>query len=182
MDGIFRHRRRPVSDGWTGVDAGAPRTGDKGEYLRMLKTLSIFTAAAFAVGTLALAQPPAQKLTKADIDKMMKELSNWGRWGKDDEKGAVNLITPAKRKSAAAGVTEGVSVSMARNTDSEKAVDNTSPFVEKMSPPVDNQFNMDEYTVFFHGFANTHFDSLSHVFYEGKMYNGFPESAVKPNG
>ncbi len=46
-----------------------------------------------------------------------------------------------------------------------------------MSPSVDNQFNMDEYTVFFHGFAHTHFDSLSHVFYQGKMYNGFSPKA-----
>jgi kynurenine formamidase len=151
----------------------------------MFKPLTFFALATMAIlvaGSLMQAQAPAQKLTKSDIDKMMKELSNWGRWGKDDEKGTVNLITSAKRKSAAALVTEGFSVSMARNTDSEKAVDNTSPFVEKMSPPVDGQFNMDEYTVFFHGFAHTHFDSLSHLFYEGKMYNGFPETTVKPNG
>ena len=31
----------------------------------------------------------------------MTELSNWGRWGKEDQMGAVNLITPAKRKQAA---------------------------------------------------------------------------------
>jgi kynurenine formamidase len=134
------------------------------------------------VGATVLAQPPASKLTKADIDKMMKELSNWGRWGKTDEKGTVNLITAAKRKAAVAEVRDGFPVSMARNTDSHKGVDNSSPFVLKMSPPVDNQFNMDEYTVFFHGFAHTHLDALSHVFYQGKMYNGFPESAVKPDG
>jgi kynurenine formamidase len=51
-----------------------------------------------------------------------------------------------------------------------------------MSPPVDSQFNMDEYTVFFHGVAHTHFDALSHVFHDGQMYNGVPESAVKPDG
>ena len=28
----------------------------------------------------------------------MKELSNWGRRGKDDQMGTVNLVTPAKRK------------------------------------------------------------------------------------
>ena len=133
-------------------------------------------------GVAMWAQAPAPKLTKSDIDRMMKELSNWGRWGKDDQKGTVNLITPAKRKAAAAEVREGFSVSMARDTDSVKSVDNTSPFALKMSPPVDGQFNMDEYTVFFHGFAHTHLDALSHVFYEGKMYNGFPESAVKPDG
>ena len=38
----------------------------------------------------------------------MTELSNWGRWGKEDQMGTVNLITPAKRKEAAALVKEGV--------------------------------------------------------------------------
>src|SRR5229473_4252399 len=41
-------------------------------------------------------------LTKADIDAMMQSLSNWGRWGKDDQQGALNLITPQKRKRASA--------------------------------------------------------------------------------
>jgi kynurenine formamidase len=138
--------------------------------------------AALLVAVSLFAQTPQPALSKADIDKMMKELSNWGRWGKTDEKGTVNLITPARRKEAAALVTEGISISLARNTDAQKGIDNTSPFVEKMSPPVDGQFNMDEYTVFFHGVAHTHFDALSHVFHDGQMYNGFPESAVKPNG
>jgi kynurenine formamidase len=139
-------------------------------------------AALLVVASTLIAQTPQAALSKADIDKMMKELSNWGRWGKDDEKGTVNLITPAKRKEAAALVTEGISISLARNTDPQKGIDNSSPFVEKMSPPVDGQFNMDEYTVFFHGVAHTHFDALSHVFHDGQMYNGFPESSVKPDG
>ena len=37
---------------------------------------------------------PDHKMTKADVDRWMTELSNWGRWGKDDERGALNLITP----------------------------------------------------------------------------------------
>ena len=48
---------------------------------------------------------PAQSthnLTKAGVDRWMTELSNWGRWGKDDKIGALNLITPTKRKQAAA--------------------------------------------------------------------------------
>ena len=31
----------------------------------------------------------------------MRTLSNWGRWGKDDELGTINLITPEKRAAAA---------------------------------------------------------------------------------
>jgi kynurenine formamidase len=144
---------------------------------------ALVTFASLLVAAAALiAQTRQPAISKADIDKMMKELSNWGRWGKADEKGTVNLITPARRKEAAALVTEGISISLARNTDAQKGIDNSSPFVEKMSPPVDGQFNMDEYTVFFHGVAHTHFDALSHVFHDGQMYNGFPESAVKLDG
>ncbi len=126
--------------------------------------------------------PDANQLTKAEFERLMKELSNWGRWGKDDQLGALNLITPAKRKAAAALVREGYSVSLARDLDTQQAVDNSAPFAQKMSPPVDSQFNMDEYRIFFHGVAHTHLDALSHVFYEGKMYNGYPESVVKPEG
>src|SRR5215472_5046549 len=56
-------------------------------------------------------QESKHQMTKADVDRLMTELSNWGRWGKDDQLGAINLITPAKRKQAAAMVKEGVSVS-----------------------------------------------------------------------
>ena len=33
-------------------------------------------------------------LTKADVLKKCKELSNWGKWGPDDELGVLNYITP----------------------------------------------------------------------------------------
>jgi kynurenine formamidase len=124
----------------------------------------------------------AQRLTKNDIDRFMVGLSNWGRWGKTDQKGTVNLITPAKRQAAAKLVTEGISVSLSRNTDTEKAIDNDTPFGHKMMIAVGGEFNMDEYTTAFHGFATTHFDALSHVFYRGKMYNGFPQSSVTERG
>jgi kynurenine formamidase len=139
---------------------------------------AIQTAAMFAL--LASAQSPI--VTKPEFDSLMKELSNWGRWGKTDQEGSINLITPAKRKAAAALVKEGVSVSLSRDLDTRQAVDNSSPFSSKMNPPVDGQFNMDEYRIFFHGFAHTHMDALSHVFYQGKMYNDFPETAVKTEG
>lgn len=42
-------------------------------------------------------QTPARgPVNKAQIEQWKKELSNWGRWGANDEKGAVNLITAAK--------------------------------------------------------------------------------------
>src|SRR4029079_16656681 len=54
-------------------------------------------------------------------ERWKKELSNWGRWGKDDEIGALNLITPAKRKQAAGLVRDGLTVSLATDVNTVKA-------------------------------------------------------------
>jgi kynurenine formamidase len=145
----------------------------------------LLTFVALVVAGVSLAaerQATSRPTTKADVDRWMTELSNWGRWGADDEKGTVNLITPARRRAAASLVTEGFSVSLSRDTDTISAPDNGRPFVHTMSDPVAGEFNMDEFGIFFHGFAYTHFDALSHVFYEGKMYNGFPASSVSKAG
>jgi hypothetical protein len=124
-------------------------------------------------------------LTKSVIEQWMTDLSNWGRWGKEDQLGAVNLITPAKRKQAAALVKDGVSVSLARDTEKEKAPDNGSPFGHVMTATGSNNplpYSMDTYSVSYHGWAHTHMDSLCHMFYKGKMYNGFPQEEVTRKG
>ena len=50
---------------------------------------------------------PHPLVTPAEYLRWQTELSNWGRWGKDDELGTLNLITPAKRKQALALAKEG---------------------------------------------------------------------------
>ena len=139
-----------------------------------------------------LAKPglaPAQRrqtiVTAADVEKWMTELSNWGRWGKDDQLGAVNLITAGKRKQAAALVRDGLSVSLSRTAEKEKSIDNASPFghvltatgLKPMGP-----YSLDTYTINYHGFAHTHLDALCHMFYKGKMYNGFSQQEVTEKG
>ena len=39
----------------------------------------------------------ATSVTEGDVIEMISSLSNWGRWGADDQLGTMNLITPAKR-------------------------------------------------------------------------------------
>jgi kynurenine formamidase len=124
-------------------------------------------------------------MTHETFDQWMKELSNWGRWGKQDEMGAVNLITPAKRKQAAALVKEGVSYSLSRDAEKEKAVDNPVPFEHKMLRTGINNpgtSSGDSFTIAHHGYAHTHMDSLCHFFYKGKMYNGFAQETVTDKG
>jgi len=145
--------------------------------LRQAVLKSGFTRAAlvFACAAVILAAQP-QKLTRAGIDAMMQELSNWGRWGKDDQIGAVHLITPAVRKAAAALVKDGAAVSLSRRLDTAKALDNDSPFA--LTPTRDGDFAMDEYKIAYHGFAHTHMDSLAHMSVGGKSYNGFAPPAA----
>ena len=67
--------------------------------------------------------PESRDLTQSDIERLMDELSNWGRWGSDDQLGAANLITPAKRLEAIALATDGITVSLAhRLLDEEAAI------------------------------------------------------------
>src|SRR5215475_5869633 len=64
----------------------------------------------------AQASPSRPLVSEAQFEAWQTELSNWGRWGKDDELGTLNLITPAKRRAAFALVKEGVPVSLSTNT------------------------------------------------------------------
>ncbi len=141
---------------------------------------ALMLGACFAGSVVAqAADVPQTKVTKAELEKWKKELSNWGRWGKDDQIGALNLITADKKKAAAALVKDGVSVSMSRNFDTKESVENTSPAQHKMLG-----IGMDEIGIRFHGYAHSHMDSLSHVNEEGVFYNGYkPDQAtVMANG
>jgi kynurenine formamidase len=124
-------------------------------------------------------------ITKETFDQWMTELSNWGRWGKDDEMGAMNLITPAKRKQAASLVKEGASFSLARDAEKEKAIDNPAPFGHHMTKTGFNNpgsSSGDTFTISHHGYAHTHMDSLCHFFYKGKMFNGYSQEMVTEQG
>src|SRR2546427_1527199 len=96
-------------------------------------------------------------VTPAEYERWKKDLSNWGRWGKDDEIGALQLITPAKRKEAAALVKEGFSVSLASDADTVKAVDNPFPYEHEMLA-----IGNDRLAVRYHGITHTHLHSLAH--------------------
>ena len=133
----------------------------------------------------AMVLPAQQPVDKVALDRWMQDLSNWGRWGKDDQIGTVNLITPAKRKSAAALVKEGYAVSLSSNSDTAKSADNTFPFGHEMisaGTDPNPMFGMDIYTIRYHGLTLTHLDALSHMFYQGKMYNGYSQEQVNRQG
>ena len=65
--------------------------------------------------------------TKAEVESYLRERRNWGRWGADDEIGAVNLITAEKRVRAASLVRNGRAVSLSREFPKTPAPNNANP-------------------------------------------------------
>jgi hypothetical protein len=153
----------------------------------------VFVTAAAAVAAQQQAGPaPGERapVTKAQVAAWMKSISTWGKWGTDDQLGAVNYITPAKRRQAAALVRTGEIVSLSRPIvlaprHEEIARDgrpNGVPFYEmtfrtfpKGDPRGNEDFTSDVQSFAPHGALLTHLDALCHYSNgDGQLYNGFP--------
>src|SRR5215813_12327673 len=131
-------------------------------------------ASVFSRATATQSPPSHALITQAEYERWRTELTNWGRWGKDDELGTLNLVTPAKRKAAAALVKEGLSVSLASNAYTEKSVDVPCPVEWAMvtASPAGATDRVGYPCI--HGAGTTHLDSFAHRFFDGKMWNGYP--------
>jgi hypothetical protein len=125
-----------------------------------------------APGAVARSRHPL--VTPAQYERWQTELTNWRRWGPDDQLGALNLITPAKRKQAAALVTEGTTVSLASNAATSGAPDVPCPVQWAMVSASQTAATDRIAYPCIHGAGTTHIDSLAHIFFNGKMWNGYP--------
>ncbi len=133
--------------------------------------------------------PPEEEAVLSWVDS----LSNWGRWGSTDELGTLNLITPDARRRGASLVREGIAVPLAWDLD--PSVHDRHGYVHRYmiesgdgtgaSPPVHAagtkkraSYPMEYLGLAFHGVSVTHLDAPAHCLWDGRMYNGFPASAV----
>jgi kynurenine formamidase len=128
-------------------------------------------------------------VTAAEFKSLFDELSNWERWGADDDRGALHLLTPERVAGAARLVREGVSVSLSLPLNTHAAIDNPVPADHHMTllggsaatgEPV--HFIKDYVGLDYHNDGHTHLDALCHVSYEGSLYNGRSEDGVTPQG
>ncbi len=126
----------------------------------------------------AHAQNAHPLITEAQYQRWQTELSNWGRWGKNDDAGALNLITPAKRKQAVSLAKEGFSVSLARDHNFAKEVDNPCPQQWALTTDAPDAVTDSIAYPCIHGPGTTHLDSFAHVFFAGKMWNGNARATV----
>ena len=122
----------------------------------------------------------AESFSLEKLDQWMEEISNWGRWGDDDQMGTLNLITPQIRKQAAELVKEGISVTLSMELDTESNINNTQPFQHDLVRF--GQWTMDTYSVSYHGYTHSHLDAQRHIAHDGKIYNGYAEENIDQIG
>ncbi|MYA68297.1 MAG: cyclase family protein [Gammaproteobacteria bacterium] len=131
-------------------------------------------------------QDPARLVTLEMLAEWEQELSNWGRWGPDDQRGTLNLITPEKTVQAASLVEIGETVTLQHFVLKERAMDSQSfgPYEHWMSR-VDPEtgeptFALDEIQFSLHDGMLSHIDALCHYRTEidGRyvIFNGYDQN------
>lgn len=148
----------------------------------MRAAIPVAVLIACCAASISLAQPP-QPITVETIARWMDELSNWGRWGANDEKGTLNFITEETRRAAARLVRDGVSVSLAHDALEDRAAWNPAPFQHLLvrgGVGGGGPSAADSIAVIFHGPAHTHLDALCHFSFEDRTYNGVPVTEIAP--
>lgn len=108
--------------------------------------------------------------------------SNWGRWGVDDERGTLNLVSADNVARAAATIRTGTVVTLGQVLDFEappyypqgldRAVKHEMVTAWGSNAGGDVQAASDQIHVQCHGLDNTHMDALCHIGFGGVGYNG----------
>lgn len=115
--------------------------------------------------------------------------ARWGLWGEDDERGALNHVTPGRVLTALSLATEGRVVSLAQPVGPEEPTaphrPRSSRFMMRdagdyaLGARSPDGFRFAEDIVQFSTHNGTHVDALSHAWIGDEMYNGHPAASVR---
>ncbi len=123
-----------------------------------------------------------------EFRQLFDGVSNWGRWGADDERGALNYLTPELIAAAVGHARDGRTVSLSRSLNTEREPDNPEPADHHMTllgareHPEGLAFAKDYIGVDYHNDSHSHLDALCHVSYDDLLYNGRPADSVSATG
>jgi kynurenine formamidase len=128
-------------------------------------------------------------LSAEEFDALFDSVSNWGRWGPKDQRGALHYLTRERVRDAAGLVREGRTVGLGRPLDTRPAEDNPTPAIHYMTMLPDTdigsgslRFSKDYLGVDYHNDTHSHIDALCHVAYRGSLYNGRSSSEMTSQG
>jgi kynurenine formamidase len=133
------------------------------------------------MATMSMAQPMSLETYRGIIG----QISNWGRWGADDELGALNFITREKRIRSASLVRDGGTVGISdylittfSNPELPKAATHLMTGTYDFQAGARVAYVEDYLAIAPHGHDFTHIDALCHMAFEGKVFNGKAGDAV----
>lgn len=115
----------------------------------------------------------------------------WGRWGTDDQRGALNRLTPERVAAAILEVRTGEVISCAHDIGTVPTIEDPQPAQHMMLIAGDHpeaigipgyQETMDFLGIACHGMGVTHIDALCHTAVDGRMYNDADLREVKSTG
>jgi kynurenine formamidase len=122
------------------------------------------------------------------LEAIRAKVSNWGRWGDDDQIGTGNLLTAEAAQRGAAAVRTGRRFSLALDLAADgpqvgQPPRRMNPFLtmttlNERDAHTPGMYAASDDLVTMSTCAGTHIDGLSHVTYDGFMYNGFPAANV----
>ena len=130
----------------------------------------------------------------AELEQLAARVSNWGRWGADDQRGTLNLITPAVVQRGIAAARQGRTLSLAipfdetgPQWDNVHMPERTNPELRTHTVNVAFTGDTRDFTTSDDSFrmgsqAATHWDAIAHVGYDGKLYNDVPSDVVRAEG
>ncbi len=113
--------------------------------------------------------------------------TNWGRWGGNDQRGMLNLLTPERVKEsfglASAGKVYSLGAPVGRDGPVHASRNTSWHLVNSISNDLspDGGGGADDVLVT-QCHASTHIDSLAHVWHEGELFNGHSADYVTPEG
>ncbi len=119
-------------------------------------------------------------ISASGFAELYDRLRYGAEWGEQDCLGALNHINPAQVAAAARSVSKGQAVSLAGPIEHGPATDNPQPCLHDLSLPQRDggscglHFATDSVALNVHGNADSHFDALCHVSYDGTFYNDRP--------
>ena len=149
---------------WSGPPARTLSAPDSFSPTELLEKHASETVAAGNASSETQSDP--QMPTPDEVESWYTDRRNWGRWGADDQKGAINLITPEKSAAAAGLVRTGRKVSMSRVFEPEQH------FMRKNPRPGGASSVVDYYGFIYHGQTITHIDALCHMWDTDGMWQG----------
>ena len=116
-------------------------------------------------------------------------VSNWGRWGPEDERGTINFITRDVVRRAAGCVKRGdvFSLGLALGADGPQLGTHGRMNPIHLMSALDGRvgegdFRYSDDIIVMPLQCATQWDSLAHAYYDGRLYNGFPATTITARG